>query len=312
MIALKPIGVIHSPYKSKNEAPFQGRWADPSHEFILEIFPEYIEGVKDLDEIKFIIVLYFCDRADRNILRTITPWSNEEKGVFLTRSSSRPNPIAMCVSEIIKIEGNKIYVRYLDAMDQSLLIDIKPYIPDLDNIDFKKEKIVFDFKLWNGCVSFHGHACPGLAIGYRASEAAVKFLDLNFSNDEEVLCITENNACGVDAIQYILGCTFGKGNLIFIDKGKQAFSFYCRDDNKAVRIVFKRSRNTENREEWMKYILTASLEELFEFKEPKYLLPPRAKIYPSLKCEECEELTSERNIRLKNGRLVCIDCFEKD
>ena len=80
-------------------------------------------------------------------------------------------------------------------------------------------------ELWDKCVGFHGHECPGLAIGFRACEAAVEKLGVSFSKDEEVVCITENNACGVDAVQLITGCTFGKGNLIFKDKGKQAFTF---------------------------------------------------------------------------------------
>ena len=67
-------------------------------------------------------------------------------------------------------------------------------------------------ELWDKCVGFHGHECPGLAIGFRACEAAVEKLGVSFSKDEEVVCITENNACGVDAVQLITGCTFGKGN----------------------------------------------------------------------------------------------------
>ena len=64
-----------------------------------------------------------------------------------------------------------------------------------------------------------------LVIGVRACEAAAERLGVSYSKDEEVVCITENNACGVDAVQFITGCTFGKGNLIFKDKGKQAFTF---------------------------------------------------------------------------------------
>ena len=68
---------------------------------------------------------------------------------------------------------------------------------------------------WDRCVEFHGHACPGLAIGYRASEAAVQKLNITFSKDEELVCVTENNACGVDAVQLLTGCSIGKGNLIY-------------------------------------------------------------------------------------------------
>ncbi len=91
-----------------------------------------------------------------------------------------------------------------------------------------------DFKK---AVEFHGHTCPGLAIGYRVA----KYIEGNYprSKDEELVCIVENKSCSVDAIQAILGCTFGKGNLVFIDNGKQVFRFYSRDNGTALRVYFK-------------------------------------------------------------------------
>ena len=80
---------------------------------------------------------------------------------------------------------------------------------------------------WKKCVEFHGHECGGLAIGYRAALYAEKLLNLTFSDDEQVICISENDACGVDGIQVMLGCSVGKGNLLFHMTGKQAcFNFY--------------------------------------------------------------------------------------
>ena len=81
---------------------------------------------------------------------------------------------------------------------------------------------------WETCVQFHGHACGGLTIGYKAACYAAELLELSFSGDEQVVCIAENDACGVDAIQALLGCSIGKGNLLFHMRGKQAFSFYNR------------------------------------------------------------------------------------
>ncbi len=309
---LRPIGVIHSPYKSKDEAPFQGRWAKELKESVIEVFEEYKDAMQGLENIKHIIVLYWFDRADRDKLKTITPWGPEEKGVFSTRSPSRPNPIAFSIGEIRKIEENKIYVLGLDALDKSPLIDIKVYSYDIDAIKRPRKRIVFNSALWDECVSFHGHSCPGLAIGYRAAEAAVLKLKLTFSEDEEVVCITENNACGVDAIQYILGCTFGKGNLIFKDRGKQAFTFFRRDTGEGVRMVLKDLPRKENREEWTDELLRMNVEDIFDFQPPKDDIPKKAKIYPSLKCEICGERASERSMRIKDGKIVCIDCFEKD
>ena len=79
---------------------------------------------------------------------------------------------------------------------------------------------------WEKCVAFHGHACGGLTIGYKAAQYAARLLDLPDCTDEETVCISENDACGVDAIQVLLGCSIGKGNLLFHMTGKQAFSFY--------------------------------------------------------------------------------------
>ncbi|MDD4570365.1 MAG: FmdE family protein, partial [Tepidanaerobacteraceae bacterium] len=79
-----------------------------------------------------------------------------------------------------------------------------------------------DQKLWRKCVEFHGHECPGLAIGFKACEAAIKKLGVSFAKDEESVCVTENDACGIDAIQVITGCTVGKGNLIYRGTGKNA------------------------------------------------------------------------------------------
>ena len=70
-------------------------------------------------------------------------------------------------------------------------------------------------ELWEQCAKFHGHVCGGLTIGYKAALYAMELLELGFSEDEEVVCISENDACGVDAIQVVLGCSIGKGNLLF-------------------------------------------------------------------------------------------------
>ena len=71
------------------------------------------------------------------------------------------------------------------------------------------------------CVAFHGHLCPGLTMGYKASVAGLEWLKAHRSVDEEIVAIVETDACGADAVQVMTGCTFGKGNLIYKDRGKQ-------------------------------------------------------------------------------------------
>ena len=167
-----------------------------------------------------------------------------------------------------------------------------------------------DKNLWEKTVAFHGHECPGLAIGFRASEAAKEKLKLKFSQDEEIVCVTENDACGVDAIQFLLGCTFGKGNLIYRDTGKMAYSFFNRATGEGVRIVLKPTNREMSRQDRQEKILNAPLEENFEFKKPKFPLPERARLFASVICEQCGETAPEHKIRLAEGKKVCLDCFE--
>ena len=87
------------------------------------------------------------------------------------------------------------------------------------------------------CVRFHGHACPGLATGYRVATAAMSILGVKRPNDEELVCVAETDACGVDAIQFLLGCTLGKGNLIYRDHGKQVYTLICRQKGRSVRVA---------------------------------------------------------------------------
>lgn len=108
--------------------------------------------------------------------------------------------------------------------------------------------------LWEQCVEFHGHVCGGLTIGYKASLYAMELLRLNFSQDEEVVCIAENDACGVDAVQVVLGCSVGKGNLLFHIRGKQAFSFFNRKTGKSVRLVLKDRPAFASKEESFAYL----------------------------------------------------------
>ena len=164
---------------------------------------------------------------------------------------------------------------------------------------------------WKRCVEFHGHSCPGLAIGYRAALAAQKHLQTGFSPDEEIVCVTENDACGVDAIQVLTGCSIGKGNLIYRDTGKQAFSFYSRKDGRKVRVVFKMALNRDKQPKAVlqEQILKAPDEELFHFTEPADLPPSKARIFNSITCEECGETASEHKIRLHEGRKLCLACF---
>ena len=164
-------------------------------------------------------------------------------------------------------------------------------------------------ELWEKVVAFHGHECGGLTIGYRAALYAAELLQLSFSDDEQIVCISENDACGVDAIQVLLGCSIGKGNLLFHMTGKQAFSFYKRDENKSVRLVLKKKPQNMTREEAFAYYQTCPIEEMFDVKETKIELPESARIFDSYECDCCGETTATNWIRLSGDKKLCVDCY---
>ncbi len=162
---------------------------------------------------------------------------------------------------------------------------------------------------WDRCVAFHGHECGGLTIGYKAAQYAAELLGLRFSQDEDVVCIAENDACGVDAIQVLLGCSVGKGNLLFHMRGKQAFSFYERNTGKSVRLVLKPTPGM-SRDEFFAYAQEQAPAALFEAKEATIPLPERARIFQSHICESCGEKTSENWLRLQSDKKLCLDCLD--
>ena len=184
-------------------------------------------------------------------------------------------------------------------------------------------------------VAFHGHMCPGLAIGIRAAEVALRDIGPH-AHDEEVVAVVETDMCGVDAIQSLTGCTFGKGNLIHLDYGKNAFTFYRRSDGKGIRLVTRPDAFGEPDPEWealrerlgdegltpeererfwelhaarSQQILDIPLDELFELQEPQRDLPHRARVMDSVACEVCSEQVMETRTRRFEGKTLCIPCF---
>ena len=165
-------------------------------------------------------------------------------------------------------------------------------------------------KTWNDCVAFHGHECGGLTIGYKASQYAIRLLNLTFSEDEQVVCISENDACGVDAVQVMLGCSIGKGNLLFHMRGKQAFSFYSRKTGQSVRLVLKPKPDGMTREASFAYYQACEPEEMFDVKAATIPLPESAKLFDSYVCDHCGEITGANWIRLADGKKLCLDCYQ--
>jgi formylmethanofuran dehydrogenase subunit E len=125
---LNPIGVIHSPYRDRKEYPPQGR----EEICEIEIFEQYAEGLKDIDGFSYVILIYWLHQSKEFSFLVKTPWNSVPHGVFATRSPNRPNPIGYSDVELIEIDGNRLKVKGLDALEGTPLIDIKPYLPEID------------------------------------------------------------------------------------------------------------------------------------------------------------------------------------
>ncbi len=189
----------------------------------------------------------------------------------------------------------------------------------------------------NKCVEFHGHLCPGLAIGFQAARILMKRLNVRKSPDEELLATVETDACGADAIQVMTGCTFGKGNLLFKNYGKHAFSLVDRKRGKALRASLrseafeaaptylalsekaqKDSASTEElarfrqlQQERTRKILNSDPSLLFKIETISPAIPPKARIMKSEMCDFCGESTKVDLLRKRNGQKACIPCSNR-
>lgn len=185
-------------------------------------------------------------------------------------------------------------------------------------------------------IAFHGHSCPGLTIGIRAAELAMQ--QLGDPDEIAMVAISETDMCGVDAIQFLTGCTYGKGNFLHRDYGKMAFSFYDRKTGKGFRAVLKSNarnglfseyRDLVNKEidgsatdedlqaiadlriKLKKHLMEVELEELFGVTALDAGLPRPARVLGSLTCAQCGESTMESRTRRLGGETLCIPCFNE-
>jgi tRNA-Thr(GGU) m(6)t(6)A37 methyltransferase TsaA len=131
---IKQIGIIHSPYKNKEECPIQGS-IKPEGKGQIEIFPEYEEGLKDIETFSHIILFYIFDRAGKIKLTRPTFLDDSPHGVFASRHPCRPNSIGISIVKLEKRNKNILEVRGIDVLDSTPLIDIKPYMPRFDSFE---------------------------------------------------------------------------------------------------------------------------------------------------------------------------------
>lgn len=130
-IEFKVIGRVFSRFTEQKGTPIQGRMA-PEETAEIEIFAEYAAGIKDLEGFSHIYVFFKFDRTLENKLLVKPYLDTNERGVFATRSPLRPNPLGMTIVRLDRVEGNRLFVSGVDILNNSPVIDLKPYIPDFD------------------------------------------------------------------------------------------------------------------------------------------------------------------------------------
>jgi len=188
-------------------------------------------------------------------------------------------------------------------------------------------------------VRFHGHSCPGLAIGYRIAVAALMHLGISSPSDDELVCVVENDACGVDAIQLVARCTFGKGNCIFRDYGKQVYTFYHRPTRRALRFSARTLRPVESegynitalrnrmlegtaseqdiriwdehKDRKVRLVLQSPEGEVFWVSAAEYVDMQGARVVDSAVCDDCGEKVMSTRTVAGDGKTLCIPCSQR-
>lgn len=130
-VKLKPIGTIHSPFQSREDAPRQPT-KGKGIKGIVEVFPDYEAGLKDLEGFSHLILISFLHLSTGYNLETIPEGETMSKGLFATRSPNRPNPLGISIVRLQKIDGRNLHISDLDMIDGTPLLDIKPYFRNLD------------------------------------------------------------------------------------------------------------------------------------------------------------------------------------
>lgn len=161
-------------------------------------------------------------------------------------------------------------------------------------------------------IDFHGHSCPGLAIGYRLADAAMQELGVSRSDDEELFAVVESDACGVDALQCVSGCTFGKGNLIFRDYGKHAYRLFSRVKKQGVRVLFHGGSIPEalraDRPAFAAGIMAAQRDGIISVAPVPYEELQTARVRQSVLCCSCGEPVMDSRTTATPAGALCIPC----
>ncbi len=130
-IKYKPIGIIHSPFKEPKGTPVQSTGAK-GIDGTVEVFPEYAEGLMDVEGFSHIILIVHFHLSKKASLKIKPYMDNQVHGIFAIRGPSRPNPIGISIVHLVRIEENTLHIQDIDIVDGTPLLDIKPFVPEFD------------------------------------------------------------------------------------------------------------------------------------------------------------------------------------
>ena len=191
-------------------------------------------------------------------------------------------------------------------------------------------------KLWQDTVNFHGHVCPGIVAGFRASVLALTMLKRPpGSLGETHVAVCENDVCGVDGVQFVTGCTLGNDGLIIANKGKFAFSWVEKKTGRGLHILLKAplwaaneplrlhrmvkegTATEKEKQQWVAVRGKRGLElmeladsELLAVQQIQLKIPGKARLFPFVTCAECGEAFMEPWAKIEGGRILCPTCYE--
>jgi len=137
VFSMRPIGFIRSAYTETSQIP-KGPSAEHTAEGVLEVLPEFERGLTDIEGFSHLYVLWVFDRAEGYDLLSLPPTDDRSHGVFATRAPRRPNPIGLTVVRLLRREGGRLFVRGLDMLDGSPMLDIKPYLSSVPADEIKR------------------------------------------------------------------------------------------------------------------------------------------------------------------------------
>ena len=130
-ICYQAIGIIHSPFTKPKGTPIQPKAAE-GVDGLVDVFPEFADGLQDIDGFSHLILLYHFHLAKPGPLRAKPYMDQKKRGIFAMRGPSRPNPIGLSIVRLQKVEGTQLHIQDVDIVDGTPLLDIKPYVPAFD------------------------------------------------------------------------------------------------------------------------------------------------------------------------------------